>query len=124
MDDIIRGLINGVFDCYQSWSKDKQKQALDSLSALSDLLVENKIYLRDYSYKKIIDKVKEAELAKEWKRVGILFETSSPELAMICKYKSDYWIHRELYTERKVTELGITIRNIEEQLSRAQRNLL
>ena len=66
----------------------------------------------------------ETELAKEWKRVGTLFQNIYPQLTELCEYKSDYWVNPDIYSERKVEELGITIRNIEAQLKKAKEKLL
>ncbi|MFQ0201246.1 hypothetical protein ACH64X_04070, partial [Klebsiella pneumoniae] len=97
---------------------------ISKLEALSNLLIDNRAYLRDFAHQGIKDAQKELELAKEWRRVGLLFQDISPELSEICEQKSDYWIYSDRYTKQKVNELGITIRNLEHKLRMAKQNLL
>lgn len=124
MDEYIKGLITGLFECYNLWSKSKRRETIGKINALSNLLVENRAYLRDFSHRGQSNPEKETELAKEWKRVGTLFQNIYPQLSELCEYKSGYWVNPDIYSERKVEELGITIRNIETQLKNAKEELL
>ncbi|MBC3213853.1 hypothetical protein [Serratia fonticola] len=124
MGEYLEGLIKGLFGCYQSSSKERRELALSKLEALSNLLIENRIYLRDYSHKELKDQEKETALAMEWKRVGALFHPDSVELARICEYKSDYWVHPDFYSKEKVKELDISIRSLEGQYQRIKEELL
>ena len=124
MGEYISATITGLWECYLSWSKQKRELTISKLEALSNLLIDNQAYLRDFSHKGVKDPQRELELAKEWKRVGLLFQDVSPDLSEICERKSDYWIYSERYTQQKVNELGITIRNLENKLRMAKQNLL
>lgn len=124
MVEYISATINGLWECYLSWSKQKRELTISKLEALSNLLIDNRAYLRDFAHQGIKDAQKELELAKEWRRVGLLFQDISPELSYLCEQKSDYWIYSERYTKQKVNELGITIRNLEHKLRMAKENLL
>ncbi|BDO12692.1 hypothetical protein KAM644c_17580 [Klebsiella quasipneumoniae subsp. quasipneumoniae] len=124
MVEYISATINGLWECYLSWSKQKRELTISKLEALSNLLIDNRAYLRDFAHQGIKDAQKELELAKEWRRVGLLFQDISPELSYLCEQKSDYWIYSDRYTKRKVNELGITIRNLEHKLRMAKENLL
>ena len=124
MDEYIRSVITGLFDCYMTWSESKQKDATHKIQALSDLLVKNKIYLRNYPKQNKRDHQQEAMLAQEWRRVGSLFCKIYPDLAQLCEFKSDYWVNSDSYSENKVTELGITIRNLELQFKTAQQKIM
>ncbi|HBV5320823.1 TPA: hypothetical protein MD069_004725 [Klebsiella pneumoniae] len=124
MGEYISATITGLWECYLSWSKQKRELTISKLEALSNLLIDNQAYLRDFSHKGVKDPQRELELAKEWKRVGLLFQDVSPDLSEICERKSDYWIYSERYTKQKVNELGITIRNLENKLRMAKKNLL
>ncbi len=124
MVEYISATINVLWECYLSWSKQKRELTISKLEALSNLLIDNRAYLRDFAHQGIKDAQKELELAKEWRRVGLLFQDISPELSEICEQKSDYWIYSDGYTKQKVNELGITIRNLEHKLRMAKQNLL
>ena len=124
MVEYISATINGLWECYLSWSKQKRELTISKLEALSNLLIDNRAYLRDFAHQGIKDAQKELGLAKEWRRVGLLFQDISPELSDICEQKSDYWIYSDRYTKQKVNELGITIRNLEHKLRMAKKNLL
>ena len=124
MVEYISATINGLWECYLSWSKQKRELTISKLEALSNLLIDNRAYLRDFAQQGIKDAQKELELAKEWRRVGLLFQDISPELSYLCEQKSDYWIYSDRYTKQKVNELGITIRNLEHKLRMAKENLL
>lgn len=124
MVEYISATINGLWECYLSWSKQKRELTISKLEALSNLLIDNRAYLRDFAHQGIKDAQKELELAKEGRRVGLLFQDISPELSEICEQKSDYWIYSDRYTKQKVNELGITIRNLEHKLRMAKQNLL
>ncbi|OVT77142.1 hypothetical protein BME37_11255 [Klebsiella pneumoniae] len=124
MVEYISATINGLWECYLSWSKQKRELTISKLEAISNLLIDNRAYLRDFAHQGIKDAQKELELAKEWRRVGLLFQDISPELSYLCEQKSDYWIYSDRYTKQKVNELGITIRNLEHKLRMAKENLL
>ena len=124
MVEYISATINGLWECYLSWSKQKRELTISKLEALSNLLIDNRAYLSDFAHQGIKDAQKELELAKEWRRVGLLFQDISPELSYLCEQKSDYWIYSDRYTKQKVNELGITIRNLEHKLRMAKENLL
>ena len=124
MVEYISATINGLWECYLSWSKQKRELTISKLEALSNLLIDNRAYLRDFAHQGIKDAQKELELAKEWRRVGLLFQDIFPELSYLCEQKSDYWIYSDRYTKQKVNELGITIRNLEHKLRMAKENLL
>lgn len=124
MVEYISATINGLWECYLSWSKQKRELTISKLEALSNLLIDNRAYLRDFAHQGIKDDQKELELAKEWRRVGLLFQDISPQLSYLCEQKSDYWIYSDRYTKQKVNELGITIRNLEHKLRMAKENLL
>ncbi len=124
MVEYISATINGLWECYLSWSKQKRELTISKLEALSNLLIDNRAYLRDFAHQGIKNAQKELELAKEWRRVGLLFQDISPELSYLCEQKSDYWIYSDRYTKQKVNELGITIRNLEHKLRMAKENLL
>ena len=124
MVEYISATINGLWECYLSWSKQKRELTISKLEALSNLFIDNRAYLRDFAHQGIKDDQKELELAKEWRRVGLLFQDISPELSYLCEQKSDYWIYSDRYTKQKVNELGITIRNLEHKLRMAKENLL
>lgn len=124
MGEYTSATITGLWECYLSWSKQKRELTISKLEALSNLLIDNQAYLRDFSHKGVKDPQRELELAKEWKRVGLLFQNISPDLSEICERKSDYWIYSDRYTKQKVNELGITIRNLEHKLRMAKQNLL
>ncbi len=124
MVEYISATINGLWECYLSWSKQKRELTISKLEALSNLLIDNRACLRDFAHQGIKDAQKELELAKEWRRVGLLFQDISPELSYLCEQKSDYWIYSDRYTKQKVNELGITIRNLEHKLRMAKENLL
>ena len=124
MVEYISATINGLWECYLSWSKQKRELTISKLEALSNLLIDNRAYLRDFAHQGIKDAQKELELAKEWRRVALLFQDISPELSYLCEQKSDYWIYSDRYTKQKVNELGITIRNLEHKLRMAKKNLL
>lgn len=124
MVEYISATINGLWECYLSWSKQKRELTISKLEALSNLLIDNRAYLRDFAHQGIKDAQKELELAKEWRRVGLLFQDIYPELSYLCEQKSDYWIYSDRYTKQKVNELGITIRNLEHKLRMAKENLL
>lgn len=124
MVEYISATINGLWECYLSWSKQKRELTISKLEALSNLLIDNRAYLRDFAHQGIKDAQKELELAKECRRVGLLFQDISPELSYLCEQKSDYWIYSDRYTKQKVNELGITIRNLEHKLRMAKENLL
>lgn len=124
MVEYISATINGLWECYLSWSKQKRELTISKLEALSNLLIDNRAYLRDFAHQGIKDAQKELELAKEWRRVGLLFQDISPELSYLCEQKSDYWIYSDRYTKQKVNELGITIRNLEHKLRMAKENHL
>ncbi len=124
MVEYISATINGLWECYLSWSKQKRELTVSKLEALSNLLIDNRAYLRDFAHQGIKDAQKELELAKEWRRVGLLFQDISPELSYLCEQKSDYWIYSDRYTKQKVNELGITIRNLDHKLRMAKENLL
>lgn len=124
MVEYISATINGLWECYLSWSKQKRELTISKLEALSNLLIDNRAYLRDFAHQGIKDAQKELELAKEWRRVALLFQDISPELSYLCEQKSDYWIYSDRYTKQKVNELGITIRNLEHKLRMAKENLL
>ncbi|EPG2746669.1 TPA: hypothetical protein MAS44_001403 [Klebsiella pneumoniae] len=124
MGELISATITGLWECYLSWSKQKRELTISKLEALSNLLIDNQAYLRDFSHKGVKDIQRELELAKEWKRVGLLFQDIAPDLSEICERKSDYWIYSDRYTKQKVNELGITIRNLEHKLRMAKQNLL
>ena len=124
MVEYISATINGLWECYLSWSKQKRELTISKLEALSNLLIDNRAYLRDFAHQGIKDAQKELELAKEWRRVGLSFQDISPELSYLCEQKSDYWIYSDRYTKQKVNELGITIRNLEHKLRMAKENLL
>ena len=124
MVEYISATINGLWECYLSWSKQKRELTISKLEALSNLLIDNRTYLRDFAHQDIKDAQKELELAKEWRRVALLFQDISPELSYLCEQKSDYWIYSDRYTKQKVNELGITIRNLEHKLRMAKENLL
>lgn len=124
MVEYISATINGLWECYLSWSKQKRELTISKLEALSNLLIDNRAYLRDFAHQGIKDAQKELELAKEWRRVGLLFQDISPELSYLYEQKSDYWIYSDRYTKQKVNELGITIRNLEHKLRMAKENLL
>ena len=124
MVEYISATINGLWECYLSWSKQKRELTISKLEALSNLLIDNRAYLRDFAHQGIKDAQKELELAKEWRRVGLLFQDISPELSYLCEQKSDYWIYSDRYTKQKVNELGITIRNLDHKLRMAKENLL
>ncbi len=106
MVEYISATINGLWECYLSWSKQKRELTISKLEALSNLLIDNRAYLRDFAHQGIKDAQKELELAKEWRRVGLLFQDISPELSYLCEQKSDYWIYSDRYTKQKVNELG------------------
>lgn len=120
MVEYISATINGLWECYLSWSKQKRELTISKLEALSNLLIDNRAYLRDFAHQGIKDAQKELELAKEWRRVGLLFQDISPELSYLCEQKSDYWIYSDRYTKQKVNELGITIRNLEHKLRKVR----
>ena len=124
MGEYISATITGLWECYLSWSKQKRELTISKLEALSNLLIDNEAYLRDFSHKGVKDPQRELELAKEWKRVGLLFQVVSHDLSEIFERKSDYWIYSDRYTKQKVNELGITIRNLEHKLRMAKQNLL
>ncbi|PXL78232.1 hypothetical protein DMS69_18565 [Klebsiella pneumoniae] len=124
MVEYISATINGLWECYLSWSKQKRELTISKLESLSNLLIDNRAYLRDFAHQGIKDAQKELELAKEWRRVGLLFQDISPELSYLCEQKSDYWIYSDRYTKQKVNELGITIRNLEHKLRMAKENHL
>lgn len=124
MGEYIQGVITGVVQGFLAIRKDDRENVLAKIDALSGLLIENKVYLRDYSISQQRDKERETRLAREWQRVGTLFYTDSRELASFCEKKSEYWTHPDLYSERKVEELGITIRSLEEQRRRIREQLL
>lgn len=124
MGELISATITGLWECYLSWSKQKRELTISKLEALSNLLIDNQAYLRDFSHKGVKDIQRELELAKEWKRVGLLFQDIAPDLSEICERKSDYWIYSDRYTKQKVNELGITIINLEHKLRMAKQNLL
>lgn len=124
MVEYISATINGLWECYLSWSKQKRELTISKLEAISNLLIDNRAYLRDFAHQGIKDAQKELELAKEWRRVGLLFQDISPELSYLCEQKSDYWIYSDRYTKQKVNELGITIRDLEHKLRMAKENLL
>lgn len=124
MGEYISATITGLWECYLSWSKQNRELTISKLEALSNLLIDNRAYLRDFAHQGVKDAQRELELAKEWRRVGLLFQDISPELSDICEKKSDYWIYSERYTKQKVNELGITIRNLEHKLRMAKKNLL
>lgn len=124
MGEYITAAITGLWECYLSWSKQKKELTISKLEALSNLLIDNRAYLRDFSHQGVKNVQRELELAKEWRRVGLLFQDISPELSEICERKSDYWIYSERYTKQKVNELGITISNLEHKLKMAKQNLL
>lgn len=124
MVEYISATINGLWECYLSWSKPKRELTISKLEVLSNLLIDNRAYLRDFAHQGIKDAQKELELAKEWRRVGLLFQDISPELSYLCEQKSDYWIYSDRYTKQKVNELGITIRNLDHKLRMAKENLL
>ena len=124
MGEYISATITGLWECYLSWYKQKRELTISKLESLSNLLIDNQAYLRDFSHKGVKDTQRELELAKEWKRVGLLFQDIAPDLSEICERKSDYWIYSDRYTKQKVNELGITIRNLEHKLRMAKQNLL
>ncbi len=124
MGEYISATITGLWECYLSWSKQKRELTISKLEALSNLLIDNQAYLRDFSHNGVKDPQRELELAKEWKRVGLLFQDIAPDLSEICERKSDYWIYSDRYTKQKVNELGITIRDLEHKLRMAKQNLL
>lgn len=74
MVEYISATINGLWECYLSWSKQKRELTISKLEALSNLLIDNRTYLRDFAHQGIKDAQKELELAKEWRRVALLFQ--------------------------------------------------
>ncbi|ELQ9311823.1 hypothetical protein R3D73_004850 [Serratia marcescens] len=124
MGEYFRELIIAVMQVYLLNRNDGREKILAKINAMSDLLVDNKSYLMKFSTsgQRIVEE--EQRLAKEWKRVGILFQKDSAELAFFCEAKSSYWINPGLYSKRKVQELGISIRNLEEQHRRITEQLL
>ncbi|WP_440481670.1 hypothetical protein [Serratia marcescens] len=124
MDEIIRGLIVGLFDCCLANRNNNRELMLGKIEALSLVLTQNKIYLRDYSKNALRDQEKEDHLAFEWKRVGALFHNDYPALSEVCEYKSGYWINPDLHSKMKVRELGITIANLEDQYKRIKNKAL
>ncbi|BDO02210.1 hypothetical protein KAM622c_17970 [Klebsiella quasipneumoniae subsp. quasipneumoniae] len=124
MVEYISATINRLWERPARRSKQKRELTISKLEALSSPAKALQHALRDFAHQGIKDAQKELELAKEWRRVGLLFQDISPELSYLCEQKSDYWIYSDRYTKRKVNELGITIRNLEHKLRMAKENLL
>lgn len=124
MEAYLREAIVGFFESLLLWDKHRKNLALDKIQALCELLVENKIYLRDSRLSGQSDSEKENELAGKWSRVGSMFYADYRPLADICECKSGYWINRGMYSDSKIIEMGITIRQIEEKIRQAKEQLL
>ncbi|HID3528839.1 TPA: hypothetical protein ACXE51_002119 [Serratia marcescens] len=124
MGEYFRELIIATFQAYLLKRNDDREKVLVKINAMSDLLVDNKSYLNKFSTSGQRIAGEEQRLAREWKRVGMLFQKDSAELAIFCEAKSSYWINPDLYSKRKVQELGISIRSLEEQHRRITEQLL
>ena len=74
MGEYFRELIIAVMQVYLLNRNDGREKILAKINAMSDLLVDNKSYLMKFSTsgQRIVEE--EQRLAKEWKRVGILFQ--------------------------------------------------
>ncbi len=77
MGEYISATITGLWESYLLWSKQKRELTISKLEALSNLLIENRAYLRDFAHQGVKDAQRELELAKEWRRVGLLFQDIS-----------------------------------------------
>lgn len=109
----------GLLGPIATLSKDKRELKDNALRAISNALLETKLYYRDRQNGKPRNMDVEAQLAKYWAAAAIPLRHIDQELAMTCEHKADFWTGPDDWTSEEIERLGIKL----EDVSKAYRSI-
>lgn len=106
-----------------NWTSKSEREEEEALSTLLGALSETMIYLGrvsvlpDATYRET-----EENIARLWKDAAIKVRPYNPELAERCNAKGLYWGNPKYFTKEKISEMKISISEIQEYANKALRN--
>lgn len=120
MIEVILEKLVGLVGPIATLSKDRREQKELALRAVSNALVETKLYYKGRTKETPRNLETEALLAKYWAAAAIPLRHFDQELSIQCENKADYWLNPTMMESATITRLGIKL----EDLSKAYRAML
>ncbi|MNZ36999.1 hypothetical protein D3C78_544380 [compost metagenome] len=93
----------------QNLSKDKRDLKDNALRAISHALNETFLYYRDIEHGKPQNLDIQKQLSNYWTAAAIPLRHIDENLALICEFKSEYWVNPENWSDEQIHEHGIAL---------------
>lgn len=93
----------------QSLSKDKRDLKDNALRAISHALNETYLYYRDIEHGKPQNLDIQKQLSHCWAAAAVPLRNIDENLALICEFKSEYWVNPENWSDEQIHEHGIAL---------------
>jgi hypothetical protein len=111
LEFVLQKLI-GLLGPIATLTKDRRELRDNALRAISNALMETKIYYRNREAGSPRNLETEAQLAKYWAAAAIPLRHIDEELAATCEYKADFWTGPDNWSGDAVESLGIKLADV------------
>ncbi|MFK3797092.1 hypothetical protein [Pseudomonas sp. NPDC088444] len=110
--EIIVSQLAALIDSIQEFSRDKRDLKDNALRAISHALNETYLYYRDIEHGKPVNLDSQKQLSIYWSAAAIPLRHINEELALICEFKSEYWVNPENWSDEQIHEHGIALNDL------------
>lgn len=110
--EFIVSQFTALIEPIQNLSKDKRDLKDNALRAISHALNETYLYYRDVEGGKPIDLESQKQLSIYWAAAAIPLRHINENLALICEFKSEYWVNPENWSDEEIHEHGIALNDL------------
>lgn len=112
MLELIVSQFTALIEPMQNFSKDKRDLKDNALRAISHALNETYLYYRDIESGRPINLDSQKQLSIYWSAAAIPLRHINEDLALICEFKSEYWVNPENWSDEEIHEHGIALNDL------------
>lgn len=114
LSEVLDGLVK-LLGPIATLSKDRRELKDTALRSISTALDETYLYYRDLE-SNITNRNDDREevLSKYWSAAAVSLRHFDSELAVLCDYKSEFWVNPNNFDESRIQELGIKLGDVRE----------
>jgi len=106
------------------WSSKGERKEEEALTSLLNALNETMIYLGRINVSpEAACRETEEDIARLWKEAAIKVRSYNQELAKRCNAKGLYWGNPSYFTDDEISEMNISIADIQEYANKALKNV-
>jgi len=107
--ELIVSQLTALIEPIQNFSKDKRDLKDNALRAISHALNETYLYYRGIESGKPVNLDSQKQLSIYWSAAAIPLRHINEDLALICEFKSEYWVNPENWSDEEIHEHGIAL---------------